>query len=448
MKRKLLSFTIMALAACAALSAKTKLTVKNTVGGDRDQVGDYDLFSHTKESDINGETQSNSGYSFGDRFQIDLESDYLTGRFRLESIFQNVDSSLSKVIFAPSGFVHFTPLPQLGIIAGNNFYKYFAIPSAYLAAADDTTKYGRLLTDSLGEEGYFGNDSLSVFTNGFAGGITSDWTFSNGIYAKFAGGGTFYPATNEFEKAIDFGANSGLENLFDLGFTAHNITEDDKKFGAFLGYTGNTNLIANLGFYYNFTTSDYLPEERVTGSDDDDNDVYKYKKQSTKYALGLSGGYKFEEAGLGIYGDLITGLTNEYIGTIKYYDTNGNLIDSQTATIARGDTIVKYYYNKKGTKAKSRNDKFTHAGIPLYAQIRLTYTFSKSFEGSFSFKIRTLMNANDTTWITLYPRVKVDVGNNGSIGAGLRFDMNAARYDGLSGISIPLTYTYKFKKKF
>ena len=58
------------------------------------------------------------------------------------------------------------------------------------------------------------------------------------------------------------------------------------------------------------------------------------------------------------------------------------------------------------------------------------------------------MNANDTTWITLYPRVKIDVGNNGSIGAGLRFDMNAARYDGLSGISIPLTYTYKFKKKF
>ena len=448
MKRKLLSFTIMALAACAALSAKTKLTIKNTVGGDSDEVGDYDLFSHTKEKELSGGTNSNSGFSLGDRFQVDLEDNLLTGRFRLETIFQTGDDSLSKVIFAPSGFLHFTPIQQHGFVAGNNFYKHFAIPSAYLAAADDTTKYGRLLTDSLGEDRYFGNDNVSIYTNGFAGGITSDWYFNNGIYAKFAGGGTFYPDTDEFEKAIDLGINGGLTNLFDIGFTAHNVTEDDRKFGVFAGYTGKSNLIANLGFYYNFTDSDYLPEECVEGSDDNDNDVYKFKKQSAKYALGLSGGYKFEEIGLGIYGDVITALTNEYIGTIKYYDTNGNLIDSETATIARGSTIVKYYYSKKGN-AKSRNDKFTHEGLPLYAGLRLTYQFSDRVEGTFKFKLRTLMNADDTTWITLYPRLKITLpANYGNIGLGIRFDMNFARYEGLSAISVPLTYTYKFKKKF
>ena len=58
------------------------------------------------------------------------------------------------------------------------------------------------------------------------------------------------------------------------------------------------------------------------------------------------------------------------------------------------------------------------------------------------------MNASDTTWLTFYPKAKIDVGERGTIGAGLKFEMNAARTEGLSSFSIPLTYTYKFKKKF
>ena len=66
-----------------------------------------------------------------------------------------------------------------------------------------------------------------------------------------------------------------------------------------------------------------------------------------------------------------------------------------------------------------------------------------------NFKIRTLLHASDTTWITVYPRFKFDLpANAGTIGTGIRFDMNAARADGLTALSIPLTYTYKFKKKF
>ena len=442
MKRTYILFTIFALA-LASLSAKTKLTIKNTVGADSDEVGDWDLYTRTNEKDISGSTNTNTGFSFGDRFQLDLEDKLFNARFRLEALYQSVDDSLANVIVAPSGYFHFTPVSQFGIVAGNNFYKHFAIKSGYLAASNDTTKYARLLTDSLGEERYFGNDTVAVFSNGFAGGITSDWSFDNGIYAKFASGGTFYPDSDEFEKAIDFGVNGGVSNLFDMGFTAHDVTEDTRKFGAFLGYTGNKNLIANVGFYYNFTTSDYLPEECVTGSDDNNNDVYKFKKQSAKYALGFSGGYDFTEKGFKIYADVITGLTNEYIGTIKYYDSDGNLIDTKTTTIVRGATIVKY----KNGKAK-RTDKLTHEGIPFYAGLRLNYQFSPIVEGIFNFKVRTLLNASDTTWLTLYPHLKIDVGTSGTIGAGLRFDMNAARYDGLSSISVPLTYTYKFKRKF
>ena len=51
------------------------------------------------------------------------------------------------------------------------------------AAADDVTKYGRLLTDSLGHEEYFGTDSAAVFSNGFALGTVSAWNW--GDYNQF-----------------------------------------------------------------------------------------------------------------------------------------------------------------------------------------------------------------------------------------------------------------------
>ena len=444
MNKKYLTVTILTIFGAFSLFAKTKLTVKNTVGADSDEIGDYDLFSRTNETDINDEIQTSNGFSFGDQFQLDLKNKQLSSRFRLTALYQNMDDSLSDIFIFPEGYVHYSPIPQLGVAFGNSFFKHFAIPSAYLAADDTTTKYGRLLTDSLGEERYFGNDTVSIFSNGFAGGVTSDWNFGDSVYLKMAGGATFYPDEDEFEKAVDFGLNAGLSNLFDFGFTAHNVTEDDRKFGAFAGYTGNQNLILNAGFYYNFTTSDYLPQERVVGSDDDDNDVYKFKKQSTKYALGFSGGYNFIEKGFGIYGDFITGLTNEYIGNIKYYDSNGNLISTETTTIVRGSTVVKY----KNGKAK-RTDKFTSDGIPFYSQIRLTYQISESVEAMLNLKIRTLLNASDTTWITIYPRFKFDLpAGKGTIGSGIRFDMNAAKTEGISAISIPLTYTYKFKKSF
>jgi len=51
--------------------------------------------------------------------------------------------------------------------------------------------------------------------------------------------------------------------------------------------------------------------------------------------------------------------------------------------------------------------------------------------------------------ITIYPRAEIELpGSAGQINTGLVLDMNLTRYQGLSEISIPLSYTYKFKKKF
>ena len=431
--------------------SSSKLTIKNTVGGNSEDFGDYDLYSYQRQTDINGDTVSENVFGLGDRFQLDFTSKFVDARFRLDTLYSNasvINAAESSLIFAPSGFVHYEPVKQFGIIAGTNFYKKFVISSAYMAAADDTTKYGRLLTDSLGYDGYIGNETVALYTNGFCGGITSDWTFGDfdEFYLKAAAGGTFAFDTSasdviseQFEYALDCGINFGMEKGFDLGFTAHNFLSDDRKFAAFAGLTAVNNLILNASFYYNFTDSDYLCECRVERSGE-----YKYKKQTTKYAAGISGGYLFEDVGFGIYADMIMGLTNEYIGEVKYYDKDGNLLETVTKTIIRGGTVVKY----KNGKAK-RTDEFVHDAIPFYMQLRLTYDVTEDFNTAFNIKLRTMMNDASESWITLYPRCAIDLPSKaGEIDLGAKLDFNLSRYEGLSSISIPISYTYKFKKKF
>ncbi|MBB5218713.1 hypothetical protein HNP77_001082 [Treponema rectale] len=448
MKKIFLTAAVLTAAASVSVYPE-KLTIKNTIGSDLDTLGEYDLYSHTKQKvySASGDTISeNDSLAFGDELQAEFESDSIEIKGRLEFLWTDNEEAYSDLIFIPSGYVYFKPSQYFSIAAGNNFYKRFSIPSAYLAAADDTTKYGRLLTDSLGHEEYFGTDSFSVFSNGFALGATSEWNW--GDYNQFnlilAAGSTMYPGKNEFESAYDFGTDFNVTEFMDFGFTIHNFTAEDYKMGFFAGLTSIDNLILNAAFYYNFTTSDYLPETCVIGNDDEDNDIYKFKKQSTKYAVGLSGGYNFENLGFSIYADVISGLNDEYIGTIKYYDSNGNLIDTKTATISRGSTIVKY----KNGKAK-RNDKFTSGAIPFYHQLRLSKTISENLELELNFKLRTMFGNTDSTWTTLYPKVTVELPSDaGSISTGIRFDWNNAQYDGLSSVSIPLTWSYKFKKKF
>ena len=421
--------------------AKSKLTIKNTIGADSDELGDYDLFSNTKESDIKNQVLEENIFSFGDQLQADFESNKLDARVRLDMLYTSASGSDAAFMLAPTGFIHYKPFPQLSIFAGNDFFKHFVIPSAYLAADDTTTKYGRLIAGAVGEDNYIPDGDFSIYTNGLCAGLFSEWTFNlagfSG-YLKALAGGTFIDSTG-FITALDFGLNAGLNDLFDLGFTAHNLLSPDRKLGAFAGLTGIPNLTLNAGFYYNFTDSDYLPETRVERGGEDE-----FKKQKTKYALGITGGYDFAGIGLGIYADFITGLSNEYIGEIKYYDSNDNLIDTVTTTIVRGETVVKY----KNGVAK-RSDEYPQKAFPLYSQLRITYDINESFNTSLNVKLRTLVNASDDTWISFCPRLIVELPHKyGTISTGLHLDMNLTRYSGITNISLPLTYTYKFKKKF
>lgn len=439
MKRIILATTF-ALLSLSAFAEKSKLTIKNTIGANTDELGSYNLYSHTNETNIDNETISQNIFAFGDRLQVDYESKLLTARARLEMLY-NSGSQEPSFLIAPSGFIYYTPIKEFGLVAGTNFYKLFEIPSAYLAAADESTKYGRMLTDSLGYDTYLGTNNLAMYYNGYAGGLTGSfgWGALDQYYLKLAAGACLYSDPTTFDYSLDLGLNTGAQGLFDAGFTAHNLLSADRKLGAFAGLTYFPDLILNAGFYYNFTSSDYLPEACV-----ERNDEYEYKKQKTKYAFGLTGGYNFNKLGLGIYGDFITGLTNEYIGEVKYYDSDGNLINTVTTTIIRGATCVKY----KNGKAK-RTDGFTATAVPYYAQLRISYDATESLKLALNLKLRSMWRDSSQTWITIYPRAEIELpGNAGQINTGLVLDMNLTRYQGLSEISIPLSYTYKFKKKF
>ena len=421
--------------------AKNKLTIKNTIGSDFDELGDYDLLSQTKETDIHNNLITENIFSFGDQFQIDWESKRIDSRFRLDMLYTTAEDADAAFLLVPTGYVQFKLFPQLSILAGNDFFKKFAIPSAYLAADDTTTKYGRLIADSNGEDNFLPDGDFSVYTNGLCAGLFSEWNFNLGdydAYFKALAGGTFVDSTG-FITLLDFGVNAGLEDLFDLGFTAHDVLSPDRKLAAFAGLTSVPNLTLNAGFYYNFTDSDYLPETRVERGGEDE-----FKKQKTKYALGLTGGYDFAGIGLGIFADLISGLSNEYIGQIKYYNDEDELIETVTTTIVRGETVVKYING-----SAKRSDEYPVSAFPLYGQLCINYDASESFSCSLNVKLRTLVNASDDTWLSICPRIQIKLpGKAGNLSTGLHLDMNFTRYSGISDISVPFTYTYKFKKKF
>ncbi|MBP5520135.1 MAG: hypothetical protein J6X84_06110 [Treponema sp.] len=422
---------------------KKKLSIKNTFGGDSDELGDFDLYSHLKEKIASDETVETDIFAVGDRFQLDFESSLVTSRFTLEIAYNKSSGAqeIPSLVFVPNGFIQLTPGKHFSVIAGNNYSKQFAISSGYLAAADDTTKYARILTDSLGYKEYAGNNDVALFCNGFGAGSALNFNFgkNNQSYLLLAGGAMFYGDKEIFDYSLDFGFNAGKTDCFDFGFVAHNMISDSKKLGAFAGLKSIPNFTLNLGFYYNFTTSDYLPEYRV-----EKNGGYDFKKQKTKYALGVSTGYDFKKLGLGLYADFISGLTNQYIGNIKYYDDNDNLIKTVTKTIIRGQTSIKY----EDGVAK-RTDDCNHNAIPFYAQFRLSYDITKSLNFDCRFKLCSMWNDYSQTWLSLYPKLSYDLPSSlGKISAGVRLDMNKARFDGLSGISIPISYTYKYKTKF
>ena len=171
-----------------------KISIKNVFGADSDELGDYDLYSLTNETDETGTTVTKNIFSIGDRFQFDYSSKNLDGRFRLDLLYNNSGEDNFGFVMAPTGFILFRPVKQLSFVLGNDFFKTFAIKSAYLAAADDTTKYGRLLINSLGNTNSFSSGGFTFVDQGFAGGISTNfvWGKDEQIYLNAAFGSTIF----------------------------------------------------------------------------------------------------------------------------------------------------------------------------------------------------------------------------------------------------------------
>ena len=118
----------------AGLSAQS-LSLTNTFGGNSDNVGTSDFLKFDQDS-------NKKAAVVGDRIQLDLASEYLDSRVRL-----NLSGDKN---YAPAlqGYLNFRPFKPVNIIGGNKFFWKWTTAGAYLAAIDDFLVHGKLADDN------------------------------------------------------------------------------------------------------------------------------------------------------------------------------------------------------------------------------------------------------------------------------------------------------------
>lgn len=276
--KKILAASIAGIIACASLCAQ-KITLTNTFGANDDNTGNGDFLEFNRKVKENGDLDDgfeNKEAHVDNRLQLDFSSAKLDGRLRMETygIKLNGKESTTRL----RGFVRFSPFEKIGLAAGNEFFTKIAADPAYLGAADDTPKWGRMA------ENGFAVVALPVEGLKISGGIR---------------GNTEYDNNDNYR--LDFGAQYAAKDFATLSATAKSVTNDDRTFGVFAGINCIQNMMLNLGFVYNANDTDFIPQE-------------------TKYALTFSAGYEMKDAGLSIFADVVSGLSSKYID--KEYKTS------------------------------------------------------------------------------------------------------------------------------
>ena len=76
MKKFILAF-VCSVSCIYGFAEKSKITIKNTFGGDAASLGEYDLFSAYNETDFEDNNKSEKYFALGDKFQFDFENDFL-----------------------------------------------------------------------------------------------------------------------------------------------------------------------------------------------------------------------------------------------------------------------------------------------------------------------------------------------------------------------------------
>lgn len=370
MKKTLILGAAFAFAASIATAQNFSLT--NIFHGDSSNEGN-DFIGWTRKSDNPATTDrdeskefSSDKVSVNNRLQFDFSSEKFDGRIRLAFTGISPDGKNSSARLR--GFGRFTPIEQIQFAAGNDYFTKYGVTGAYLAAADDYAGYGKAASSGL------------VFNTNFSGiRIIANWDGKAEVDDADALG-------------LNFGLDLPIADVVGLGFTAKNVTSEDRTFGAFANLLSVENLTLGAGFIYNANDESYI--------------------SSTKYAVQASAGYRFEDIGLTLAADVISGLSDEYVKdgeTEEYKDDN--------------------------------NDE----GIPFHAQVVAGLGVTDNVSVALDVKFDTFLGQDDSTAAVVYPYTEYKLPQNfGSVKAGVRFAFsNAAEKSGLQKVSIPLSWTWK-----
>ncbi|MGN0731192.1 MAG: hypothetical protein ACI4MA_04690 [Treponema sp.] len=258
MKRILGLALVSAVLAGGAFAQSISLT--NTFGGDTDNIGSEEEFFSI---DKNGSKQT---ASIGDRVQLDVSSEKVDARVRLDfatSVEARGDGSIDgkNSSIRLRGYVDYKPWTWLHLNAGNFFFGKYGLKGAYLPVVDDYRQSGKLT----------GNSGASVIVD-VAG-------------LKVAANVAAVARLN-----LNFGASYNIADFLDLSVVAQDVTEKTRVIAGYVGFTGVENLLANVGYIYNQGKDDYL--------------------QSTQHAVTAAVGYNFKDIGFSVYAEGIFGLNN------------------------------------------------------------------------------------------------------------------------------------------
>ena len=363
MKTKLWLALALAAFSAAALGAQS-FTLTNIFGGDADDIADEDFIAFNRNE---GGGYSTGGVAVSDRLQLDFASEKLDGRLRLEYQSGQVNgrlgldgagSLLGGARFR--GYARFRPVQWIGFAAGNEFFTKYAVAGSYLAAADDNAKDARMAENGIAAIAEVAG--LRVLAN-FGG-------------ASFTAGE---------EATLNFGFDYNILDVATIGAAFKSVLNDDFSAAAYAGLTAVEGLTFNVGFLYNATDDDFLAG-------------------ASKMAISLSAGYEFASLGLGVFVDLASGLSCEYIedGETRSYDDGA---------------------------------------VPMLVRGRIAYNVTDAFSVNLDGAFRMMLGSGDAPEMVFYPYAAYSLADFGAIKAGIRFNVE----DGaLASFSIPLAWEYKF----
>ena len=191
------------------------ISLTNTFGGDTDNIG-----SNGEFISINKDGTKETTSSIGDRIQLDVSSEKVDARIRLDLAAPTFafNSSDSETINGKNttvrlrGYVDYKPWTWLHLNAGNYFFSKYGLKGAYLPVVDDYRQSGKLTGNS--------------------------------------------------------GASYNIADFLDLSVVAQDVTEKTRIIAGYVGFTGVENLVANAGYIYNDSTGNYLSSSQhaVTAS--------------------------------------------------------------------------------------------------------------------------------------------------------------------------------------